>query len=201
MLAINVTRLRAILGALFFILCSAAQAQVQSPEWTLPALMQVLTQTQSGTASFVEKKFIGILDKPLLSSGELAFTAPDRLEKRTLKPRLESFVLEGDRLRIEQAGKAAMSLSLQEHPEISAFTESIRGTLAGDQSALEKFYTLELNGSSDAWILTLRPKPQRLREVIKLLRISGTQGRLKLIHFEQADGDHSDMTISYPDAP
>jgi hypothetical protein len=197
MTPINGIRFRAIVGTVILFLCCSAQAD----EWELPKLMQRLMQNKEGKASFVEKKYIGILDKPLLSSGELAFTAPDRLEKRTIKPKQESFVLEGARLRVEQAGKAPISVNLQDHPEISAFTESIRGTLAGDQSALEKFYALELTGSADSWTLVLRPKPQRVRDVITLVRIGGTQGRLKTIHFEQQDGDHSEMRISYPDAP
>ena len=41
---------------------------------------------KSGKATFVEKKYLAMLDQPLESSGELSFTA-DRLEKRTVKAR------------------------------------------------------------------------------------------------------------------
>jgi hypothetical protein len=40
-----------------------------------------------GKARFVETKYIALLDKPLMASGEMTFTTPDRLEKRHLTPR------------------------------------------------------------------------------------------------------------------
>ena len=53
-------------------------------DWDIDQLMQTLAQTRSGHVSFVEKKSIAMLDAPVESSGELFYTAPDRLEKRTL---------------------------------------------------------------------------------------------------------------------
>ena len=66
--------------------------------WDITQLMQGLAQNKSGRASFVETKHIAMLDKPVESSGELLFTAPGRLEKRTFKPKPESVLIEnGDR--------------------------------------------------------------------------------------------------------
>jgi len=62
----------------------------QAADLSVADLMHMLGQKKSGTATFVEKKYIAMLKQPLESSGELAFTAPDRLEKRTLKPKAES---------------------------------------------------------------------------------------------------------------
>ena len=162
----------------------------------LPELMQLLAQQKSGKASFVEKKYIGIVDKPVESSGELAFTAPNKLEKRTLKPALESLVLEGDSLTIDQADKRRFTVSLQEHPEVSAFVESIRGTLAGDRTALEKYYTVAVTGPMEKWQLQLIPTQARMAQVISRIRISGAHASVKTIEFEQADGDRSEMFIT-----
>ncbi|WP_153117030.1 outer membrane lipoprotein carrier protein LolA [Rhodocyclus tenuis] len=164
--------------------------------WGVNDLMQLLAQQKSGRATFTEKKTLSILDRPLESSGELAFTAPDRLEKRTLKPKPETLLLEGDRLTIDQAEKRRISLSLQDHPEVSAFVDSIRATLAGDRAALEKFYTVELSGSADKWQLVLVPSQSRMLAVISRIRIAGAQATVRTIEFEQADGDRSEMTIT-----
>ena len=89
-------------------LCAAAAGLLiaapaaPAAEWGIAQLMQGLAQRGAERALFVEKKFIAILDQPLESSGELRYVPPDRLEKRTLKPRPESLVLEGDRLVIER---------------------------------------------------------------------------------------------------
>ena len=58
-------------------------------------IMSALAQRRHGHVTFVEKKFIAMLDRPVESSGELLYDAPDRLEKKTLKPRPESLVIEG----------------------------------------------------------------------------------------------------------
>lgn len=170
-------------------------------DWALPDLMQLLAQQKSGKASFVEKKYIGILDKPLESSGELSFDAPDRLEKRTLKPRPEAMLLDGDKLTVTLHERRPINLRLQDHPEIAAVVESIRGTLSGDKAALEKNYTIDFAGVQGKWQLTLTPVQKEVAKVVRQIRIGGTDADLKRITFEQRDGDRFEMTISKVVAP
>lgn len=165
-------------------------------EWKLPDLMTLLAQHKSGRAVFVEKKYIGIIDKPVLSSGELSFTAPDRLEKRTLKPQPELMLLEGDKLTVSQAEKRSLSINLQDHPEVASIVSSIRGTLMGDQDALEKSFQLELSGAAERWQLVLVPLQTAVAKTMRRIRIRGVQANITVIDFEQADGDRSEMQIS-----
>lgn len=192
MTLLNPTLARTLVAALLTLAAGMATAG----DVKLSDLMQLLAQQKSGKAIFVEKKYIGIVDKPVESSGELAFTAPAKLEKRTLKPALESLVLDGDSLTIEQADRRRLTVSLQEHPEVSAFVESIRGTLAGDRTALEKYYTVSASGPMEKWQLQLVPTQARMAQVISRIRISGAHASVKTIEFEQADGDRSEMFIT-----
>jgi len=165
-------------------------------DWKLPDLMQLLAQHKSGQAVFVEKKYIALLDKPVLSSGELSFNAPDRLEKRTLKPKPESLLLEGDKLTVSRADKRALSINLQEYPEVASIVSSIRGTLLGDLAALEKSFQLSLSGSANQWLLVLVPLDSSVAKTMQRIRIRGNGADIQAIHFEQADGDRSEMLIS-----
>ena len=169
-------------------------------EWDLEQLMRSLSQTRSGRASFVEKKSIAMLDKPVESSGELFFTAPDRLEKRTFKPRPESMIVNGDELLIER-GRHKYQLQLQGYPELAAFLNSIRGTLAGDRKALERSYRLSLDGNAERWNLLLLPLDEKMLKVIKRILISGVRDQVRSIEITQADGDSSLMTIEKLAAP
>ncbi|HQR98245.1 MULTISPECIES: LolA-related protein [unclassified Polaromonas] len=162
--------------------------------WDVTQLMQGLAKNKSGRASFVEKKYIALLEAPVESSGELLYTAPDRLEKRTLKPRPESLLIEGGSLTVER-GKRRMVLRLQDYPELVAFTESIRGTLAGDMVALRRVYNLDLEGSEERWTLTLRPIETKMLEVVQRVRIAGSQADVRTIEIEQTDKDRSVMVI------
>jgi hypothetical protein len=181
--------------ALFSCILLFAVLSHAESNWDIEQLMQSLATTRSGHASFVEIKSIAILDKPVESSGELFYSAPDRLEKRTLKPKLESMVLDKDKLIVEQRGKKRV-LALQNYPEVAAFIDSIRGTLAGDRKALERNYQLTIEGDQQNWNLTLLPIDDKMKKIVAKISIAGSGNVLQTINILQADGDSSQMTIT-----
>lgn len=184
-----------------FVLCLAfAPCTGYAAEWDIDQLMQDLAQVRSNRANFVEKKFIAILDKPVESSGELLYTAPDRLEKRTFKPKPETMLLEQNILLIER-GRQKHRLALQDYPELSAFIDSIRGTLAGDRKALERSFRLSLSGSAEQWTLQLLPLNDKMQSVVKHIRIAGVRDNVRSIETAQADGDRSLMLIERQNTP
>ncbi|UIF90954.1 LolA-related protein [Cupriavidus sp. UYPR2.512] len=157
-------------------------------------LMSTLAQRKSGRVLFTETKYLAILDKPVQSSGELLFAAPDHLEKRTLSPKTENMVLDGDMLTVERDGKR-YTMPLQNYPELAAFVESIRGTLAGNRQTLERYYKLGLEGRASRWTLTLTPADSRMAAVVSQVRIDGSQDALDRVEIRQADGDRSVLKI------
>jgi hypothetical protein len=163
-------------------------------DWDIDQLMRGLAQNRSGRASFVEKKSIAMLDKPVESSGELVYTAPGHLEKRTLKPKPESMTVDAGTLIIER-GRQKHHLQLQDYPELGAFIDSIRGTLAGDRKALERNYRLSLDGTVERWTLQLMPVDEKMQAVVKRIRIAGVRDAVRSIEITQADGDSSLMLI------
>ena len=174
-------------------LLAAAPAQ-SAGDWSIDRLMQALAKTRTGHAHFVEKKFISSLDRPLESSGELTYTAPDKLEKRTLKPKQETLLVNGDTLVIELDGRKH-TLQLGDYPELAGFIDSIRGTLAGDRKALERLFRLQLDGQAENWALMLWPSDEKLARNVHLIRIAGSRGTVRRIDVIQTDGDRSTMTI------
>lgn len=163
-------------------------------QFDIGQLMQGLAQARSGHAGFTEKKFIAMLEKPVETSGELFYRAPDYLEKRTIKPKPETLILDGGTLVIER-GRQKLSMQLQDYPELSVVIDSIRGTLAGDRKALERNYMLVLEGSVERWILQLLPADEKMQELIKRIRITGARYEVRTIEINRADGDSSLMVI------
>lgn len=180
--------------ALATLLLMLAPLTGHGADWGLDQLMESLAQIRSNRATFSEKKYIAILDRPVESSGELLYVAPDRLEKRTLKPRPESMILEQNVLLIER-GRQKHRLQLSEQPELAAFIDSIRGTLAGDRKALERNYRLSLEGSAEQWTLQLQPLNDKMLAVIKHIRMAGMRDAVRSIEITHADGDRSLMQI------
>jgi len=163
-------------------------------EWDIDQLMRSLAQTHTDHARFVEKKSIAMLDRPVESSGELFYTAPDHLEKRTLKPKAESMTVDAGTLVIER-GRQKHRLQLQDYPELAAFIDSIRGTLAGDRKALERNYRLSLDGTAEHWTLQLLPTDEKMQAVVKGIRIVGMRDAVRSVEITQTDGDSSLMLI------
>jgi hypothetical protein len=179
-------------AALLAAVWSAALAQ---SGWGLDQLMQSLRAVPQASARFTERKYMSILDAPLESSGTLSYVAPDRIEKITRAPRRESLVVRQDRLTITADGNRPHTVSLRDHPEIWAFVEAIRGTLAGDLPALERFYEVSLAGGAASWQLLLRPKEQQAKALVASIEIDGGGARLDRIEIREASGDRSVMTV------
>ncbi len=157
-------------------------------------LMSDLAKHKGGRAKFVEKKFIAVLDKPVVSTGEMTYLPPDRLEKRTLTPKVETLLLDKDLLSIER-GQQKLSINLANQPEALAFVDSIRGTLSGNRAALEKNYALHLAGNADKWVLTLLPSDQKIASLVQRITVSGSKNQVRVIEYLQADGDRSVLNI------
>lgn len=180
--------------ALALALASLAGGPARAADWGVTELMQSLAQRGAERAMFVERKFIAILDRPVESSGELRYTPPDRLEKRTLKPKPESVVLAGDRLSIER-GTFRQTVRLADYPAIAALVDSLRGAVSGDRKALERVYRLELHGNREQWTLVMLPSDTGLAAMVSRVDIGGIRDRVRSIEILQADGDRSVMTI------
>ncbi len=166
----------------------------RAADWDVDQLMRALAQVRSDHARFVEKKFIAMLDKPVESSGELFYRAPDYLEKRTIRPKPEALILDHGTLIIER-GRHRQALQLHDYPEVAAFIDCIRGTLAGERKALERSFQLSLEGSSERWTLQLLPVDEKLQTLLKSVRIAGARDAVRRIEITQADGDSSLMLI------
>ncbi len=162
--------------------------------WDIDALMKSLARNEGGRARFVETKHIALLDAPVVSSGELLYVPPARLEKRTTKPKPELMVLDGDTLILER-GKQKFSVRLSQQPEAQAFVDSLRGTLAGDRAALERSYRLKLDGTAERWTLDLLPDDARIANFVQRITFGGSRDRVEWIRWLQADGDSAEMTI------
>jgi outer membrane lipoprotein-sorting protein len=193
----HVTLLRLLAAALLF-----AAAHAGAAGFDLAQLMQTLSQTRAAQASFVEKKYLAVLDRPVESSGELVYQAPGHLEKRTLRPKPEDMILDGRELTFIR-GKQRRTLQLQDYPQVAAFTDSIRGTMAGDRKALERLFHLELEGSAERWTLTLTPidSGSGASAYVQRIRIGGARDNVTSIEIIQKDGDRSVMTITRTAAP
>jgi len=178
--------------------CLALVASIAAaPAWAafgFDELMAMLAQRKAGEARFVEERTVSGLDQPLRYSGTLSFTAPDRLQRITLTPRRESFVVEGNEVTL-QRGERVRHLPLDSLPELAAMVAALRGTLTGDGSALQRYFKTTVEGSAARWTLALVPLDFQLLGTVRLLRIDGMRADVRVVELQLADGDRSVTTI------
>jgi hypothetical protein len=191
--------MRRYLFLLFLLLQGLAQgatlaSAAPSPNWTPESVLHTLADHRQGEARFSEQKFIGVLDTPLLSEGTLTFRPPDYLEKHTTSPRDERMTIEGDVLTYTRQGQT-YTLNLAEHPEATAYANSIRGLLNGNAALLQQNYALKLSGDRAHWVLLLLPTDPRIQSLIKSISVNGSGDHLQTIEYDQTNGDRSVMTL------
>jgi hypothetical protein len=194
-------------GLLLAMLCAAGSAADNAARETsaasfddLDQVMHLLALRRHGRVEFVEQHFLAVLKRPIESSGELRYDAPDHLEKRTILPRPETLVADGSELTIERNGRRHV-VDLQRYPKLQPLIESIRGTLAGDRSALERLFHLEFAGSVERWSLALVPRDDSTAHIVKQIQIDGAREQLLRVEIRQPDGDRSLMTLRAPAKP
>jgi outer membrane lipoprotein-sorting protein len=173
-----------------------AERAASATPWGLPQLMASLRQVKSASAQFVERKSLKLVSEPLVASGTLLYVAPDQVQKITVTPQWQRLAVSGDTLTMEGGpDDRSRTLSLSSYPQVAAFVEGIRATLAGDLDALQRFYDVQLTGVPEAWQLRLQPKEPKLRKLVQWIRIDGDQDRIRTVETEEGDGDHSEMSI------
>lgn len=182
-----------IFGLSCFFLSSAALAG----QWELPQLMELMAQVPASRASFTEKKYLAMLNAPLVLSGNLTYVRPARIEKQVLVPYEERFVVDGDTLTLENRAKGQKRvLALQSNPVAWAFVESMRATMAGDAATLRRFYQARLEGGRRQWLLSLEPRDSQMAGYVQTIKIGGAENRITSIEIQEAGGDRSVMTVT-----
>ncbi|MBV8496155.1 MAG: outer membrane lipoprotein carrier protein LolA [Gammaproteobacteria bacterium] len=171
-----------------------AVATVTGDIATLDAVLRLLAAHRHSHTTFTEVHRLAMLERPLESSGELLYEAPDHLEKRTLEPKAETLILDHGVLTAHR-GHRTWTMPLNEYPQVVPFVESMRATLAGDRAALERFFTLAFDGSVDQWVLNLIPVDPAVVRSVRKIRFAGSHDAIGTVEITEADGDTSVLTV------
>lgn len=172
-------------------------AFADSNDGTLDSILAALAQRRHGHTLYSEQIDSALLKRPLHTSGELFFDAPDRLEKKTLQPAPQDLIVEGDVVTIVR-GTHRTSMQLSDYPQLSPLLNGIRATLAGDRSTLEKNFQLALTATGSDWVLTLQPLASEAKPVYQRIAIRGVDGDVKGVTLERVTGERTTMTLSEP---
>ncbi len=187
-------RLIAVLGIAATGWIASARVSAAAPAFDLAQLMQLLARVRSGSATFVERREVAMLDRTIETSGRLSFEAPDTFVRETLKPQHDRVAVTGNTVTMSRDGRSRTT-ELDAAPEAAVLVEAMRGTLTGNRGALERLFEAGVSGSAERWTLDLVPRDARLRGQVAAIKLRGEQSVVREVDVQLADGDRSVMKI------
>lgn len=166
--------------------------QVGSPPGpiTLDDLLAHMATTPGVVAEFREIKTLKLLDAPLETRGTVYFEPPDKLARVTREPAESRLVLDGSRMRFQDAA-GARDVDLAENPVARAFADNLIVLWRGDKAALEKIYALDFRADGSRWQLELTPRGAPLDRFVRGIEMKGDGAAMVEMSVVETDGDRT----------
>jgi len=155
------------------------------------ALVASLRRPAPARTAFAEARFMRVLDKPLVVSGEMSWLGGDRLERRVDKPAKETATIADGEVTQEREGRKPRSFSLKRAPQLKLLLDSFVALLGGDASRLDEAFEVSLGRDAGRWALTLTPRDARLAKQIASLQVYGSGDTPRCLRMNEPDGDVS----------
>lgn len=182
-----------------------AAAPVVAAAPTLEVILARFAAMTGLSAKFREEKRMALLAAPLVNEGTLYFAPKARLARHITAPAPATVLIDAGTLRFADAG-GTESMSLDQNPVVKLFVDSFVRIFAGDRTALERLYTMELAGlpagadGEPRWSLKLRPRVAPMTQVIERVEITGRDVVLETMVVVEVGGDETITTFSEVDA-
>ena len=163
---------------------------VPAPAGSTSTLIAALGQPAPARTAFAEARFLRVLDRPLLVSGELAWLGGDRLQRRVDQPTQETSTIADGEVTQQRAGKSARTFSLKRAPQLQVLLDSFVALLSGDAARLQQAFEVQQSGdAAGVWKLTLLPRDAKVARTMASITIDGYANQSRCMFMQEANGD------------
>jgi hypothetical protein len=153
-------------------------------------LIAALGQPAPARTAFAEARFLRVLDRPLVISGELSWLGGDRLRRRVERPRPESATIADGEVSLRREGGPPRHFSLKRAPQLQVLLDSFVALLSGDAPRLQRAFDIrQIGNANGAWSLTLVPRDPYVARTVASIRIDGFRRQSRCMRMQEADGD------------
>ncbi|MEY2117000.1 LolA-related protein [Rhodanobacter sp. FW106-PBR-R2A-1-13] len=178
------------MSLLLSLLLPWASASASEPAAAASTLIAALGQPAPAHTAFAEARFLQVLDRPLVVSGELAWLGGDRLQRRVEHPQQETSTIADGEVTQQREGRSPRHFSLKRAPQLQVLLDSFVALLGGDAARLQQSFEVRQEGDArGAWTLTLVPRDARVAKTVASIRIDGYANASRCMHLQEADGD------------
>jgi outer membrane lipoprotein-sorting protein len=182
------------------VLAGAAAAtgpEAKAPD-SLAALLARFRALPGLEAHFHEVKKLVLLKAPLITEGTIHYAPPDRLARLTTRPAPSSLIVDAHQVSFGDAD-GSQSIPLEGNPVVRLFVDAFVKVLAGDRTALEHIFAIELRDSAKGWVMTLSPRLAPMTDVIERIVLEGRGTVLSRMVIREKEGDETVTSFSSVD--
>ena len=172
-----------------------ATTALQAAEPDLDALLVRLARPTPDTTTFVEVRYSGLLETPLVVSGRLEHRQDGSLVRRVDSPYREVTELRGENVSLEREGSKPRRFSLDRAPELRGMLASFGALLQGDRQMLDRYFVVTVHGTDARWEITLSPRDATLKRRLARITVHGDVDRPRCFTLEEPDADESVMAL------
>lgn len=169
---------------------ASASASEPAAASSAQTLIAGLGQPAPAHTAFAEARFLQVLERPLVVSGELAWLGGDKLQRRVDHPQQEIATIADGEVTQQRAGKRPRHFSLKRAPQLQVLLDSFVALLSGDAARLQQAFEIRHAGdAAGAWTLTLVPRDARVAKTVASITIDGYATQSRCMHMQESDGD------------
>jgi hypothetical protein len=171
-------------------------ASVEQLRQIIAPAARELAKTPVLRGSFVQRKFLKDISKPLKSSGDFVISREQGIWWHTQQPFDSEFILTPDSMAQLDGGKLALRLTAAQQPGLRVVGDVFFSIFALDPGALAgNFALFGQSGERGAWTMGLRPKSGALSGVLTETAISGGT-RVDKVELWDAHGDRTEILLN-----
>ena len=168
-----------------------------SAELTLKELTAQLSAPTELRASFSQERTLTGFARTLKAEGTLLVHREHGILWRQRTPFAQDVVLDERGILVDD-GTGLKAMAQSDNPQLQSFAKMLKSLFAGDLSALEQYFTLELTGTSEKWQLTLTPTQEPMNLIFSGLELKGAHYVQEVVLQDKA-GDSTKITFSQLD--
>ncbi len=183
--------MRAFRDALIAVALAATATGALAAPGLAESLLAGMAKTPPVSTPFVLVSYRGVLDRPLVVSGNLRWLGGDRMERDIAKPFKETAKIADGTITVQRGSGEVRRTPLARAPQAGAMLAGFRALLGGDVSALQKDFALSAQGSEARWVITLAPRTDALKRQLTSLVIDGRDHEPRCLTMTDANGDSS----------
>ena len=153
-------------------------------------ILHKLAQQKNRHFHFVQEKKLALLDKPLITEGELLLDEQQTVTWDIQKPVALRYELTATSIR-EIDAQGERTLQTGQNPLAAALTQAMTATFSGQWKPDNTLAAISATGNAQQWQLHITPRSTELQTLIQTMTVDGTQQTINTVTIIESNGDRA----------